>query len=178
MANIRNQCSWVHSNDREAATEKARDLVRMAAARATRLEQLHTTEMPVEKTALVIGGGVAGMNAALSLAEQGFPVHLVERTDQLGGNLRNVFFLIDASGKQPEVTDATLDPQAYLRDLIGKVTTHPRITVHLQTELVNNGGFFGNFSSKLQDASGNVATIQHGATIVATGGREYRGKEY
>jgi len=178
MANIRNQCSWVHSNDREAATEKARDLVRMAAARAARLEQLHTTEMPVEKTALVIGGGVAGMNAALSLAEQGFPVHLVERTDQLGGNLRNVFFLIDASGKQPEVTDATLDPQAYLRDLIGKVTTHPRITVHLQTELVNTGGFVGNFASKLQDASGKTQTIQHGATIVATGGREYRGKEY
>ena len=74
----------------------------MAAARAARLEQLHTTEMPVEKTALVIGGGVAGMNAALSLAEQGFPVHLVERTDQLGGNLRNVFFLIDASGKMQD----------------------------------------------------------------------------
>ena len=103
MANIRNQCSWVHSDDREAATRKGQDLVRMAAARAARLEPLHTTEMPVEKTALVIGGGAAGMNAALSLAEQGFPVHLVERTDQLGGNLRNVFFLIDASGKQPEV---------------------------------------------------------------------------
>ena len=99
MANIRNQCSWVHSNDRESATDKAMDLVRMATARAARLEQLHTTEMPVEKAALVIGGGVAGMNAALSLAGQGFPVHLVERTDQLGGNLRNVFFLIDADGK-------------------------------------------------------------------------------
>ena len=77
-----------------------------------------------------------------------------------------------------DAEDATLDPQAYLRDLIGKVTTHPRITVHLQTELVNTGGFVGNFASKLQDASGKTTTIQHGATIVATGGREYRGKEY
>jgi heterodisulfide reductase subunit A-like polyferredoxin len=182
MANIRNQCSWVHSNDRESATDKAKDLVRMATARAARLEQLHTTEMPVEKAALVIGGGVAGMNAALSLAEQGFPVHLVERTGQLGGNLRNVFFMIDASGKMPEAKGKTqgagLDPQIYLDELIGKVTRHPLITVHLQTEIVKTGGFVGNFSSKLQDADGKTVQIQHGATIVATGGREYRGKEY
>ena len=178
MANIRNQCSWVHSNDREAATDKAKDLVRMATARAARLEQLHTTEMPVEKAALVIGGGVAGMNAAFSLAEQGFPVHLVERTDQLGGNLRNVYFLIDASGKLQDADCKTQDPQMYLHGLIEKVTQHPLITVHLQTELVSTGGFIGSFSSKLKDASGAITQLQHGATIVATGGREYRGKEY
>ena len=181
MANIRNQCSWVHSNDRESATDKAKDLVRMATARAARLEQLHTTEMPVEKAALILGGGVAGMNAALSLAGQGFPVHLVERTDQLGGNLRNVYFLIGADGKRQDaqsVGSKTQDPQVYLRDLKNKVTAHPLITVHLQTELVNTGGFAGQFTSKLKDASGNALTVQHGATIVATGGREYRGKEY
>ncbi len=182
MANIRNQCSWVHGNDRAAATDKAKALVRMATARAARLQQLHTTEMPVEKTALVIGGGVSGMTAALSLADQGFPVHLVERTDQLGGNLRNVYFLINADGKMPGAGDATLDtrldPQAYLRELMDKVTRHPRITLHLQTELVRTGGFVGQFTSKLQDKSGQIIEVRHGATIVATGGREYRGPEY
>jgi len=178
MANIRNQCSWVHSNDREAATAKAKDLVRMAVARAARLEPLRTTQVPISKTALVLGGGVAGMTAALSLAEQGFPVHLVERTAELGGNLRNVFFLIDSSGKMQEAGGERQDPQSYLRDLIGKVTAHPLIMVHLQMELVSTGGFIGNFVSKLQDVAGNIVQVQHGVTIVATGGREYRGQEY
>ena len=93
MANIRNQCSWVHSNDQAVATAKAKDLVRMAVARAALLSPQRTIEVPVQQSALVVGGGAGGMAAALSLAEQGFPVDLVEKEAALGGNLRSVFTL-------------------------------------------------------------------------------------
>jgi heterodisulfide reductase subunit A len=86
MANIRNQCSWVHSKDRRAATEKAKDLVRMSAARASELKPLSTGKMSMNKTAIVVGGGAAGMTAALSFAAQGFAVHLIEKEAELGGN--------------------------------------------------------------------------------------------
>jgi len=111
------------------------------------------------------------------LAEQGFPVHLVERTDQLGGNLRNIYFLSDIGGTSSAESSIS-DPQAYLRELIGKVESHPLINIHLETELIETGGFRGNFESKLKDKLGRITPIYHGATIVATGGREYRGKEY
>lgn len=183
MANIRNQCSWVHSRDKDAATNKAKDLVRMAAARAAQLEPLHKVELSLENAALVIGGGAAGMSAALSLADQGFPVHLVERTARLGGNLRNVFFL-----------ESGLDPQSYLDDLTAHVRAHPRIHVHTCTELVATDGFVGNFTSRLrhheslghpdgegwacEGAEAQETTIRHGAVIVATGGQEWRGDAY
>ena len=174
MANIRNQCSWVHSDDRTGATHKAKDLVRMAVARATELEALHTREVPVEKAALVIGGGVAGMTAALNLADQGFPVHLVERTDALGGNVKRISYWIDGEtgklGKSGE-------PQVYLADLAGRVERHPLIHVHLRTELMSTTGFRGNFSSTLQSGE-KPFDVKHGATIVATGAVEYRGSEY
>ena len=175
MANIRNQCSWVHPSNWNAATAKAKTLVRMAAARAAELESLQTSKVPIKRAALIIGGGAAGMNVALSLAEQGFPVHLIEKSDQLGGNLRNLHFLI---GEQRS-------PQDYLAELIDRVTQHPLIDVHLETELVQTGGFKGNFTSKMQshgdaarDAGGKIQEVQHGVTIVATGGVEYRGREY
>jgi hypothetical protein len=99
MANIRNQCSWVHPDAWDAATEKAKDLVRMAVAKALRLEPLHKTEVQVQKAVLVVGGGVAGMTAALTLADQGFPVHLVEREKRLGGNLWHIRTLVDWEGR-------------------------------------------------------------------------------
>jgi heterodisulfide reductase subunit A-like polyferredoxin len=174
MANIRNQCSWVHSNDRPGATRKAKDLVRMAVARATELEPLHTQEVPVEKTALVIGGGLAGMTAALNLAEQGFPVDLVEREAELGGNLRHVRYFVnsDTGG-----LDHSLDPQAYLSELVAQVESNPRINVRLQTELETTTGFKGNFSSVLRNG-GAPMQLKHGVTIVATGAVEYKGSEY
>jgi len=89
MANIRNHCSWVHSDDWDVATVKAKDLLRMSVAKAALLEPRQTVDVPVTQTALVVGGGVAGMTAATSLAEQGFPVHLVEKEKELGGTCEN-----------------------------------------------------------------------------------------
>ena len=173
MANIRNQCSWVHSQTREAATEKAKELVRMAVARAARLTSLHQISVPVSKRALVIGGGVAGMQAALALAGQQVAVELIERSAELGGNMRLVRFLVDSSS--PKLV--WRDPQAYLEELIGAVRRNPLITVHLQTELKETVGFKGNFTSQLRTPSGELR-IAHGATIVAVGAKEYRGPEY
>jgi heterodisulfide reductase subunit A-like polyferredoxin len=190
MANIRNQCSWVHSRDPEAATEKAKDLVRMAVARAARLEPLYKVSVPVQKSALVLGGGVAGMTAALSLAGQGFPVHLIERTDELGGNLRHIYVGI-RNGKVESRRETSnfssllsnsADPQLYLRELITRVEEEPLITVYLNTELVAHRGFRGNFTSRLRRLNGEGLVeefeMHHGVTIVATGGQEYRGQEY
>ena len=219
MANIRNQCSWVHSGEWEAATEKAKDLVRMAVAKALLLEPLYKTEVQVEKAALVIGGGVAGMTAALTLADQGFPVHLVERTEHLGGNLRQIKHIVDwKSGEQCQdgeqdsrnerikkeeetrffgknpvseedgSTEGGLvwrDPQEFLQQLIERVKGHPGINVHLRSEFLESSGFVGNFTSRLRGPDGvdgvngyGESEIRHGATIVATGGVEYRGPEY
>jgi heterodisulfide reductase subunit A-like polyferredoxin len=177
MANIRNQCSWVHSHDWETATEKAKELVRMSVARAAELEPLHRLEVPVTKRAMVIGGGVAGIHAAFALAGQGIAVELVEREAELGGNLRHVRFLPDLSGFKNLTGLQWHDAQAYLRELIEQVNTEPLITVHLETELLQTQGFKGNFNSVLRTPDGEI-TIQHGATIVATGAQEYRGPEY
>ena len=173
MANIRNHCSWVHSDDPDLATKKAKDLVRMAVARASALSPLFKLPAPVRRAALVIGGGAAGMNAALTLAEQGFPVHLVEREHQLGGNLRHVRYGLPRSGNSEAP-----DPQAYLAVLISTVTAQPEIEVHLATEVVRTRGFVGNFTSRLRGEAGAEREVTHGVTIVATGGEEYRGPDY
>ncbi|MBM4423178.1 MAG: FAD-binding protein [Chloroflexi bacterium] len=174
MANIRNQCSWVHSKDWGVATAKAKDLIRMSVARVTALEPLHTMPVGIEHSALIIGGGPAGMTAALSLADQGFGVHLIERGPELGGNLRNVFYLGDANGRQSSVNSDQSDPQAFLREMIDRIRANPLITVHCNTELLDTTGFVGNFASHLSDG----AEVRHGVTLVATGGQEYRGGEY
>jgi heterodisulfide reductase subunit A-like polyferredoxin len=172
MANIRNQCSWVHSNNFDEATEKARMLTRMAVARAAKLEPLKVSAVPVNHTALIIGGGAAGMTAALNLADQGFPVHLIERHDRLGGNLQNLHFFVPGNNQRE-----TWTPAEYLSETIHKVNQNPLITTHLNTEFESVGGFKGNFTSYLRQ-NGESLQIQHGVTIVATGGVEYRGSEY
>ncbi len=166
MANIRNQCSWVHSHDKKAATHKARDLVRMAVGRVSTLEPIHTNEVEIEHSALVVGGGVSGMTAALSLAENGFDVHLVERQGQLGGNLNKVHYL--ASGDEP---------RELLENLIADVEAEPRITRYLNHEVVRTEGFMGKFNTTLRNGKGETQ-VAHGVTIVATGAREYHGVEY
>jgi len=175
MANIRNQCSWVHSHDWEAATEKAKELVRGAVAKAARLSPLYMTEIAVEKGVLIIGGGAAGMTAALTLADQGFPVHLVERAERLGGSLWDLMHTL--SWDTDEGGLDWHDTQKFLRETIAQVESHAQITVHLQSELLESGGFKGNFTSRLETPDGEIE-VRHGATILATGGVEYRGPEY
>jgi heterodisulfide reductase subunit A-like polyferredoxin len=168
MANIRNQDSWVHAGDHAAATRKARDLVRMSVARATTLRTLTSKEVSITKRALVIGGGIAGMNASLALARQGFPVALIEKEAELGGFARRLHHTIEGA-----------DVQAYLKQLIGEVTGHAHIQVLTDTRITAFEGFKGNFATTVQTgAEGSPQTIAHGAIIVATGAGEYRPKEY
>ncbi len=166
MANIRDQCSWIHMNEPDKATQKAKDLVRMAVAKARLLQPLSTSYLDVNDTAVVIGGGISGMTAALDLAEQGFMTHLVERESELGGNLRNRQFL--ATGE---------DPQAKLKEIIGRVESSKLIKVHKSTEVKNVDGFVGNFKTTLSKG-GKDEEIEHGVVIVATGAREYVPDEY
>jgi len=163
MANIREHCSWVHSKEPEKATEKAKTLVEAAVAKARLLEPLQRTSIPVTKEALVIGGGLSGMIAALSLSEHGIPTHLVEKTDELGGNLRRVTHtLVDE------------DPQELLRETIQKVQVSEKLTLHMGTEVESVEGFVGNFHATLTDGN----EIDHGVVILATGAVEYEPKEY
>ena len=168
MANIRNQDSWVHAGDHGAATRKARDLVRMSVARAATLKTLRTKEVPITKRALVIGGGIAGMNAALALARQGFPVALVEKEAELGGFARRLHHTIEGA-----------DIRAYLQQLAGDVSGHPQIQVFTDTRITAFEGFKGNFVTTVQTgAAGSPQTIAHGAIVVATGAGEYRPREH
>jgi len=167
MANIRNQCSWVHSTDNLQATKKAKDLVRMAVAKVIKQTAQSTIDVPIEKTGLVVGGGAAGMTAALTLADQGFPVHLVEKDAELGGQLRNIHTQLN--GK---------DPQLILKELLQKTGSHKNITVHFNSKVIETSGFKGNFSSQIRDEDERTESINHGVTILATGGMEYKGSEY
>ncbi len=168
MANIRNQDSWVHGDDAEVATEKAKDLVRMAVARATLLRPLKAKTIPVNKRALVIGGGVAGMNAALGLGDQGYEVVLIEKTAQLGGLAGSLYHTIEGD-----------DVRDYLNGLIEQVTRHKKIQVLTETLIVNFRGFKGNFTTEVIVGPGMYEReIQHGVVILATGAEEYRPEEY
>jgi len=168
MANIRDQCSWVHMQDKEGATRKAKDLLRMAAANAALLAALERQRIPIRKRALVIGGGLAGMTAALGFAEQGFEVSLVEREAELGGNMRHIHYCL--SGQ---------DPQAFLQELIGKVMAHPSIQVITNAEVVDHEGIQGNFSTGVMIAPAmTYRRLEHGVAVLATGGEEYKPTEY
>lgn len=163
MANIRDQCSWIHMHEHEAATAKAKDLLRMAIAKARLLEPLVGAEIPVTNAAAIIGGGITGMTAALDIAAQGYPVHLVEREKELGGFARNFRFKEDG-----------VDVQAYLADTIKKVTENPLITVHLGATVKDIPGYVGNF--KLQLADGGEYPV--GAVLFAVGAAAYEPTEY
>ncbi len=168
MANIRNQDSWIHSKDPQAATEKAKDLVRMSISRATHLRTLHEKVVPINKRALIIGGGVAGMNAALGVAEQGFEVALVEKDSQLGGFARKLHHTIEGE-----------NIQTYLKDLIARVDADKRIEVLTGTEIIGFAGFKGSFATEVRTGSDNgTRSVEHGIIIVATGADEYQPTEY
>jgi len=166
MANIRNQCTWVHSADHDAATAKAKDLVRMAVARAELLEPIADLAVDIDKTALVVGGGVAGMTAALSLADQGFPAVLVERSAELGGAARDV-----------ATTWRGRDVRPFLDKLITRVQNHPDVEVFLNAEVADAKGFVGNFETQVN--SGNLTRlVRHGAVVIATGAEASVPDEY
>ena len=163
MANIRDQCSWVHRLEPEKATQKAKDLVRMSVAKAATLEPLPQPKIPVTPVALVIGGGLSGMTAALEIANAGYEVHIVEKDKALGGHLRRIYHTL--SGVDPQDTFASLKKQ---------IAEHKSIKVHLDDEVKELKGYIGNFESTLKSGD----KVKHGAIVVATGGIEYNPTEY
>ncbi|PID75191.1 MAG: heterodisulfide reductase [Deltaproteobacteria bacterium] len=167
MANIRNHNSWVHSLNPDAATAKARDLVRMAAAKVTFGSSLQPVSVPIHQKSLVIGGGVAGMTAALNLAEQGFSVHLVERSDHLGGNA----LLLKHTWAGEHIPTK-------VAKLVDQVVGNEKITLHTESRVTGVEGFVGNFRSKVTDKNGRVEVIEHGAGVIATGGVSFIPQEY
>jgi heterodisulfide reductase subunit A len=161
MANIREQCSWVHDDPR-AATDKATDLVRAAVRRVVWHEPLDKRYVDMCRTTLVLGGGIAGMTAALELADADKPVVLVEKSDHLGGNLRRV-----------DLTAPWLDSvQDMLRDRIGRVLGHQQIRVLMSSELESLEGYVGNFTARVRTPEGPFETPA-GAVVVCTGYREF-----
>ncbi|MGD0971664.1 MAG: 2Fe-2S iron-sulfur cluster-binding protein [Desulfobaccales bacterium] len=168
MANIRNQDSWVHMKEPAKATEVAKDLVRMAVARASLLKSLIEKPLTITQRAVVIGGGVAGLNAALNLGDQGFETIVLEKNDQLGGNARNIHHTIEG-----------MEVAAYLDGLIDKVKSHDNIQVLTEALVVGYKGYKGNFTTEVLVGPGMYARkIDHGITVVATGAHEYVPKEF
>jgi len=166
MANIREHCSWVHSKQKEEATEKAQDITRMSVARARYLAPLQEFDLPVNKAALVVGGGIAGMTCALSIANQGHEVHLVEKDKDLGGMARRIHTTLEG-----------MDVQAYLNDLIRTVYNNPLIHVSHDATITDVSGYVGNFITRVE-TEGRVKEIKHGASIIAIGADVYTPDEY
>ena len=166
MANIREHCSWVHARQKEEATKKAQDIIRMSVARAAWLEPLQEFDLPVNNTALVVGGGVAGMTCALSIAAQGHGVHLLEKEKDLGGIARRL-----------DTTIEGMNVRKHLNDLIARVYQNPLIHVSHETVIEDVSGYVGNFVTTVK-TKGRVKTIKHGASVIATGAKEYDPEEY
>ncbi len=163
MANIREHCSWVHPDNPEAATAKAKRLVRMAVAKVRLFQPLERITVPVTKSALVVGGGISGMIASLEIAQQGFEVHLVEKSDQLGGNMNRITSTIWGE-----------DPVAFLNEKKDACQNESNVNTHLNTQVEDFQGYIGNFHTRLTDG----AEIDHGVVILATGAVEYKPTEY
>lgn len=166
LANIRDQCSWVHTNEPESATDKAIDLVKMSIARARNLNALGGESIPINQDALIIGGGLSGMTAALSLGDQGFDVHLIEKTSALGGNLLN----INSTLEHPDLTK-------YRTDLIDRVEKNRNIFVYTDSDLNSITGHIGNFKVKF-DQKQKSSEINCGAIVVANGAMPSQTQEY
>jgi heterodisulfide reductase subunit A len=166
MGNIREHNSWVHSKEKEDALDKAKDIIRMSVARAAHLAPLKEFDLPVNKEALVVGGGIAGMTCALSIANQGHEVHLLEKESNLGGMALKIHETLEG-----------LDVQAYLRDLIKKVYEHPSIHVYTDATIMDAAGYVGNFTTRVKSERG-IREIKHGAAVIATGANVYKPTEY
>jgi heterodisulfide reductase subunit A len=168
MTNIRDQCSWVHMHEPKEATKKAKDLVRSVVAKAKLMKPLEKPLINITPVALVIGGGVSGMTAALELSKQGFQVHLVEKEKELGGHMRTIQYLLEKED----------DPKKKLDALVKAVMENDKIQVYTCAEVVDVYGFVGNFKSKIRQQNGKEKEVEHGVVIVATGAVEYKPTEY
>jgi heterodisulfide reductase subunit A-like polyferredoxin len=166
---IREHCSWVHMTDKVRATQKAKDLVAMAVSKSGLLRSVQCSSFSVRNEAIVVGGGISGMTAALSLAEQGFETHLVEKESELGGNLRRLHFTL--SGQ---------NPQELLSSTIEQVKASEKIHLHLNTEVKELSGYMGNYKTTLVGTNGKASEtiIEHGAVVVAVGAAEAQTNEY
>jgi heterodisulfide reductase subunit A len=168
MTNIRDQCSWVHMHEPKEATKKAKDLVRSVVAKAKLMKPLEKPLINITPVALVIGGGVSGMTAALELSRQGFQVHLVEKEKELGGHMRTIQYLLEKED----------DPKKKLDALVKAVMENDKIQVYTCAEVVDVYGFVGNFKSKIRQQNSKEKEVEHGVVIVATGAVEYKPTEY
>lgn len=166
MANIREHNSWVHSKEKEESTQKAKDIIRMSIARARHLEPLPEFDLPVNKAALVVGGGIAGMTCALSVANQGHEVYLLEKDPDLGGMARKIHYTLDG-----------LDVQAHIADLERRIYQNPLIHVYTEAIINEVTGYVGNFVTKVKSPRG-LTTIKHGAAVIATGVEVHKPTEY
>lgn len=170
MVNIRDQCSWVHAREKEKATEKAKDVIRMAVAKAALTEPLSEPVIDVIPKGLIIGGGLAGMTCALSLANQGFECYLIEKGAVLGGNLRNIHYTLEGE-----------DPSHCLSKVIEQVKGHKNIRIFTEAEVESVNGFVGNFETRIKVGGGEEKKkedLSHGVIILATGARPFRPDEY
>jgi heterodisulfide reductase subunit A len=166
MANIRNQDSWVHKNNPELATKKAKDLIRMAVHKVALMAPLQEAELEINQAAMVIGGGIAGMAAAKSLARQGYETHIIEKDAHLGGQARQIYRTAagDSVGEK-------------LAGLTNEVEKNKKIHIHLETEIKQVEGFVGNFETTLA-VNGNENILEHGVAVMATGASPYQPEEY
>jgi heterodisulfide reductase subunit A len=178
FVSLRDNCAWVHADDPVGATREAKEEMRIGVARTRHFEPYHKEGRSHNRSALVIGGGLAGMTSALSIADEGYDVFLVEKTNQLGGNLRNLYQTAEGP-----------NPQRLLQSLIKRVHSHERIALHYNTDVIGFDGHVGNFRTRLSYEGDTVTgigsgepprcwEIEHGVTVVATGGFEYKGNVF
>ncbi|MEM2387574.1 MAG: CoB--CoM heterodisulfide reductase iron-sulfur subunit A family protein [Candidatus Thermoplasmatota archaeon] len=162
FVNIRDQCSWVHQKEREKATEKAKDLVRMGVAKARLLEPLEEIKISVERACLIIGGGISGLTSAIALAKKGIEVHLVEKDEKLGGILNNIYRVYPDDEEAIEI----------LEDIIEEVKKYKNINIYLSSEVEKVDGYIGNFNVKIKGKINKE--IKVGTIIVAIGAKPYQ----
>jgi heterodisulfide reductase subunit A len=166
MANIRDQCSWAHMSEPKEATKKAKSLLNMAVAKARLIEPLNQITLDIKQKALVIGGGITGMNVSLLIANQGYEVFLIEKEKELGGIAKKIHW-----------TNNNDDVQKYLKNLINKVEDHPNIKIYKKAKIDKIDGYIGNYQTSIKKDN-NSMILEHGVIIVATGAEESKPSEY